>query len=36
MIMQLNQLLDMPHQSGDYLGKGEMLTYRDVNKFREH
>jgi choline-glycine betaine transporter len=35
MIMLFNQLLDMPHLSEwmDYLGNGEMLTNRDVNKF---
>jgi hypothetical protein len=33
MIMLFNQLLAMPHI--DYLGKGEMLTNRDVNTF-EH
>ena len=35
MILLLIQLLDMPHLPGgkDYLGKGEMLTKRHVNKF---
>jgi hypothetical protein len=35
MIMLFNQLLDMQHLSGgmDYLGRGEMLTYRDINTF---
>ena len=34
MIMLINQLLDMtPVRWMDYLGKGEMLTNRDVNKF---
>ena len=34
MIMLFNQLLDMPHLRWvDYLGKGEMLTNRDVNTF---
>jgi hypothetical protein len=31
--MMFNQLLDMPHLSGGWIiGKGEMLTNRDVNK----
>ena len=34
MIMLFNQLLDMPHVRWmDYLGKGQMVINRDVNKF---